>query len=278
MAADKVKRAERMVALTQVLMAKPNVLIPLTTLAERFGTAKSTISEDLLSVRESLRLSYQGRLETLPGAAGGVRYVPEISEREAGLVLHELALKLSSPERIVAGAFLYMTDLLFNPAVLRPLGLIFAGAFRQHKPDAIVTVETKGIPLALVTAEALGLPMVVVRHGNKVTEGSSVSINYLSGSSGRIQTMSLSRRALDPGTKVLLIDDFMKAGSTARALINLMTEFEATVAGIGVLMETALTREPKLVEDYLALLRLEEFDPVSGITVVRPVPSQVEGQ
>lgn len=264
--ADKVKRAKRMVAITQVLMAKPNVIVPLNTLAERFGTAKSTISEDLLSVRESLRLSQQGRLETLPGAAGGVRYVPEISKSEAERVLQELAQELSRPERIVAGAFLYMTDLLFNPSVLRPVGLIFAGAFRQAKPDVIVTVETKGIPLALVTSEALGVPMVVARHGNKVTEGSSVSINYLSGSSGRIQTMSLSRRALDPGTRVLLIDDFMKAGSTARGLINLMAEFEVTVVGTGVLMETAFRHEPKLVENYLALLRLEEFDPLS----VRP--------
>lgn len=267
---DKMKRAERMVAVMQVLMSKPNVLIPLTVLAERFGAAKSTISEDLLAVKESRQLSTKGRLETVSGAAGGVRYIPEISQEEADHFLEELSERLSSKDRVLAGGFLYMTDLLYDPAVLRPLGLIFAGAFREKKPDVVVTIETKGIPLALITAEALGVPMVIIRHGNKVTEGSAVSINYVSGSSKRIQSMSLARRALEPGRRVLIIDDFMKAGGTALGMINLMKEFEADVVGIGVLMETLTENEPKLVDKYLSLLQIHQMDPFNGTAVVIP--------
>lgn len=268
---EKMKRAERMVAITQVLMSKPNVLTPLTLFAERFGTAKSTISEDLMAVKSSLLLSGQGRLETISGAAGGARYIPEIAKEEAAQFLNELAERLSIKERILAGGFLYMTDLLFDPSILRPLGLIFAGAFREKKPDVVVTIETKGIPLALVTAEALGLPMVVIRSGNKVTEGSSVSINYVSGSSRRIQTMSLSRRALEPQQRVLIIDDFMKAGGTALGMKNLMAEFEADVIGIGVLVQAQMNADPKLVEGYLALLQLKELDLNTGRTSVVPI-------
>lgn len=267
---DKMKRAERMVAVMQVLISKPNILIPLTVLAERFGAAKSTISEDLLAVKESMRLSGQGRLETVSGAAGGVRYIPEISKEEADRFLVELAQRLSTPDRVLAGGFLYMTDLLYDPSVLKPLGLIFAGAFREKKPDIVVTIETKGIPLALITAEALGVPMVIIRHGNKVTEGSAVSINYVSGSSKRIQSMSLGRRALEAGKKVLMIDDFMKAGGTALGMMNLMKEFEADVVGIGVLMETSKENEPKLVSKYLSLLELGELDPFKGTAVIVP--------
>ncbi|KLU67180.1 Pur operon repressor [Desulfosporosinus acididurans] len=267
---EKMKRAERMVAITQLLMANPNILTPLTFFAERFGTAKSTISEDLMAVKGSLQLSGQGRLETISGAAGGVRYIPEISDKEAAHFLSSLAQRLSEKERILAGGFLYMTDLLYDPAVLRPLGLIFASAFREKEPEVVVTIETKGIPLALVTAEALGLPMVVIRTGNKVTEGSSVSINYVSGSSRRIQTMSLSRRALDPRRKVLVIDDFMKAGGTALGIKNLMHEFEADVIGIGVLVETQITSEAKLVDGYLSLLKLRELDLNCGKSTIVP--------
>ena len=270
---EKMKRAERMVAITQVLMLKPNVLTPLSLFAERFGTAKSTISEDLMAVKGSLLLSGQGHIETISGASGGVRYIPEIAHEEAKQFLSKLSELLSDKERILAGGFLYMTDLLFDPSVLRPLGLIFAGAFRDKLPDVVVTIETKGIPLALVTAEALGLPMVVIRTGNKVTEGSSVSINYVSGSSRRIQTMSLSRRALEPKRRVLVIDDFMKAGGTALGIRNLMTEFEADVVGIGVLVEARMTEEPKLVEGYLSLLQLKELDFYTGKTSVVPVVS-----
>ncbi|HVJ49882.1 pur operon repressor [Desulfitobacterium sp.] len=269
---DKMKRAERMVAVMQILMSKPNRLIPLTILAERFGAAKSTISEDLLALKESLDSTGQGRLETVSGAAGGVRYIPEISQREAENFLQELAQQLSVKERILTGSFLYMTDLLYDPSILRPLGLIFAGAFQEKKPDVVVTIETKGIPLALVTAEALGIPMVIIRHGNKVTEGSAVSINYVSGSSKRIQSMSLGRRALESGKKVLLIDDFMKAGGTSLGMINLMQEFEVNVVGLGVLMESLTENEPKIVHHYLSLLQLMELDPVQGIAIVNPSP------
>lgn len=257
---DKLKRAERMVAITQILMAKPNVLIPLTVLADRFGTAKSTISEDLFAVREGLSFAKQGRLETISGAAGGVRYIPEISPEEAYKFLVEFARRLSNKDRILTGGFLYMTDLLFDPTILRSLGLIFAGAFRDKKPDVVVTIETKGIPLALVTAGALGIPMVIIRHGNKVTEGSSVSINYFSGSARRIQTMTLSRRALDPGQKILIIDDFMKAGGTARGMINLMGEFGANVIGIAVLIEATSRNTSKLVDRYLSLLQFNDLE------------------
>lgn len=268
---EKMKRAERMVAITQVLMLKPNVLTPLTLFAEQFRTAKSTISEDLMAVKGSLLHSGLGHLETISGAAGGVRYIPEISKEEATQVLSSLAERLNDRDRILAGGFLYMTDLLFDPAVLRPLGLIFAGAFRDKKPDVVVTIETKGIPLALVTAEALGLPMVVIRTGNKVTEGSSVSINYVSGSSRRIQTMSLSRRALEPKRRVLIIDDFMKAGGTALGIKNLMEEFDADVVGIGILVEAQISSEPKLVEGYLSLLQLKELNQYSAKAKVVPV-------
>lgn len=267
---DKMKRAERMVAVLQVLMSKPNMLIPLTMLAERFGAAKSTISEDLLAVKETMHSTGQGRLETVSGAAGGVRYIPEISAEEANEFLVNLAERLSNQDRVLAGGFLYMTDLLYDPSILRPLGLIFASAFREKKPDVVVTIETKGIPLALFTAEALGVPMVIIRHGNKVTEGTAVSINYVSGSSRRIQSMTLGRRALEPGRKVLVIDDFMKAGGTALGMINLLKEFDADVVGLGILMETPREEEPKLVDHYLSLLQLRELDPFKGVVQVIP--------
>jgi len=268
---DKMKRAERLIAITQLLMGNANTLLPLAFLAERFGAAKSTISEDLVTIRETLSLTGQGKLETVSGAAGGVRFIPGMSNVEAAGFLSELARRLSDKERILPGGFLYLSDILFNPALLRPLGYIFAGAFRERKPDMVITIETKGIPLALVTAEALGLPMEIIRHGNKVTEGSSVSINYVSGSTKRIQSMSLSRRALEKGKKVLLIDDFMKAGGTLVGMMNLMSEFEANVVGAGVLMEAAGASEGKLVEQYLSLLRLTKLEPAAGIVEIKPV-------
>jgi len=263
------KRTERMVALTEILMYHPNELLPLSFFAERFATAKSTISEDLMIIKESLRLTGRGTLETIPGAAGGVKFMPAIPRDEAVLFLERLAERLNNSQRILPGGFLYMADLLYDPAVVRPLGLIFAGIFRSKKPEAVVTIETKGIPLALMTADSLGVPAVVIRHGNKFTEGSSVSINYVSGSSKRIQTMTLARKALEIGKRVLIIDDFIKAGGTAKGIISLMQEFEAEVVGLGILMEDASWKESRLIEDYLALLQFRETNLSAGKMTIK---------
>ena len=56
-----------------------------------------------------------------------------------------------------------------------------------------MTVATKGIPLAYAVANYLDVPVVIARKDNKVTEGPTVSINYVSGSSKRIQTMTLAK-------------------------------------------------------------------------------------
>ncbi len=59
-----------------------------------------------------------------------------------------------------------------------------------------MTVETKGIPIAQAVAHHLNVPFIIVRRDSKVTEGPTVSINYVSGSSKRIQTMLFSKRSL----------------------------------------------------------------------------------
>jgi purine operon repressor len=120
-----------------------------------------------------------------------------------------------------------------------------------------------------MTARALNIPLVIVRRNTKVTEGPTVSINYLSGSARRIQSMSLSRRAVKKDTRSIFIDDFMKAGGTAMGILELMKEFENEVVGIGVLIETKQP-ERKLVGDYLSLLTLNEVDQDNGIIDITP--------
>ena len=71
--------------------------------------------------------------------------------------------------------------------------------------------------------------------------------------------MVLSKRSLSQGSKVLIIDDFMKAGGTVNGMISLLDEFQAQLAGIAVLVE-AEKAEERLVEDYLSLIRLSDVD------------------
>ncbi|MEC1673318.1 pur operon repressor [Bacillus mojavensis] len=255
----KFRRSGRLVDLTNYLLTHPHELIPLTFFSERYESAKSSISEDLTIIKQTFEQQGIGTLLTVPGAAGGVKYIPKMKQAEAEEFVQTLGQSLANPERILPGGYVYLTDILGKPSVLSKVGKLFASVFADREIDVVMTVATKGIPLAYAAASYLNVPVVIVRKDNKVTEGSTVSINYVSGSSNRIQTMSLAKRSMKTGSNVLIIDDFMKAGGTINGMISLLDEFNANVAGIGVLVEAEGVNE-RLVDEYMSLLTLSTIN------------------
>ncbi|MDO7908567.1 pur operon repressor [Paenibacillus sp. JX-17] len=267
----KLKRSARLVEMTQFLLSRPHTLIPLTTFAERYGAAKSSISEDLAIIKEVFEDEGTGELQTLAGAAGGVKYIPHLAKEHALEFIHGLCEQLAQPDRILPGGYLYMSDLLGEPGIMNEAGKMIATAFRNQDIDVVMTVETKGIPLAYATGAQLNLPVVLVRRDHQVTEGSAVSINYVSGSHKSLHTMSLSRRAMKEKSRVLIVDDFMKAGGTIQGMVDLLAEFNATVAGVGVLVESgSVDNDERLLHDYVSLANLTVVDPRSKQIAVKP--------
>ncbi len=273
---SRVRRVERIAALSKMLADRPHELIPLSYFCEYFGIAKSTLSEDLLSVRQSFNAFDLGVVETVFGAAGGVRYLPYRRGNAANKVLRKITESLTSGSRIIPGGFIYMSDILYDWNLMEAVGEIFMTRFADLRPDCIMTVETKGILPAMMVARAFNKPLVIARRDSRVTEGSSISINYLSGSTKRIQTMSLTKRAMQPGQRVIIIDDFMKAGGTAKGMSELVRESGATTVGIGVLVATARP-DRKLVDHYMPLLVLRKVDEEAKKVNLEPQLDAVEG-
>ena len=261
------RRTERIVRLTRELLAHPGAPLSLTDIATQFDAAKSSISEDLAIIRTVMEEDGDGALRTQTGAAGGVEWRADLAGTRARAFADSAMARLSDGERILPGGYLYMSDLLGEPEVLRLAGRMFAGMFADVEPDLVLTVETKGIPLAVMTAQYLSCPFVVARRDHKWSEGSSVSTNYVSGSDHRIQSMSLSKRSIRAGARVLVIDDFMKAGGTVKGLMSLVREFSAHVVGTGVFMATTQPVN-KLVADYVSLLSLTAVDEATRQVVI----------
>jgi purine operon repressor len=255
----KFRRSERLIDMTTYLIEHPRQVVPLTFFADRYGSAKSSISEDLAIIKQTFEERGLGTLQTIAGATGGVKYSVKISEQEARPFVEELCQLIASPDRLLPGGYLYMTDILGDPSIVQRAGKIIASAYADSSIDVVMTVATKGIPLAYAVASQLNVPVVMVRRDNKVTEGSTVSINYVSGSTKRIQTMVLSKRSLSEGSKVLIVDDFMKAGGTIKGMISMLEEFRAHVSGIAVLVESEEIEE-RLVDDYISLVQLSNVN------------------
>ncbi|TDT63449.1 pur operon repressor [Fonticella tunisiensis] len=266
---ERLQRKERVAAIVKILSDNPNKVISLGYFSELFSAARSTLSEDIAIVKRVIETLESGRIETLAGASGGVKYIPGMAKRAEEEFLQELCSMLKNPERIIPGGFLYMNDIIYSPEISSKIGTILAGYFIDRNPDYVLTVETKGIPIAIMTARALNVPLIIVRRDSKVTEGSTVSINYVSGSSKRIQTMSLSKRSVKKGSRCIFVDDFMKAGGTAAGIIDLMKEFDSTVVGIGVLVEGEAPVK-KLVQNYVSLMRLESVNEEKGEVIIYP--------
>lgn len=255
----KVRRSERLVDMTQYLLEHPHTLIPLPFFAKRYGSAKSSISEDLSIIKKTFLSRDKGYLETLPGAAGGVRFIPEVSTDFGKDVINDLCDRLSEKDRLLPGGYVYLSDLLGEPELLRQVGQIIASRYSDQKIDAVMTVATKGVPIAQAVSYYLNVPFVIVRRDSKITEGSTVSVNYVSGSSERIEKMELSKRSLKRGSRVLVVDDFMKGGGTVNGMKGLIEEFEAELAGIMVFAESTFSGR-RMVDSYESLLCVEEVD------------------
>lgn len=264
----KIRRSERLIDMTQYLLSHPHALVSLTYFSERYGSAKSSISEDLGIVKKTFQTRGLGDVQTIPGASGGVRFIPSMTKEEAKEIIHTLCNRLSEEDRLLPGGYIYLSDLLGEPALLREVGRLIASKYTDKEVDAVMTVATKGVPIAQAVSSYLNVPFVIVRRDSKITEGSTVSVNYVSGSSERIEKMTLSKRSLPSNSRVLIVDDFMKGGGTISGMRSLIEEFGAKLIGICVFAESKYNGE-RAVKEYDSLLFVKDVDTrTKNITVV----------
>jgi adenine phosphoribosyltransferase len=131
-----------------------------------------------------------------------------------------------------------ITPLLADPdgfaAVVE--GLASAGRGPDGMPvvDKVVGMEARGFILAAPVALALGVGFVPVRKAGKLpaaTHQVSYELEY------GAAVLEVHRDALAPGDRVLLVDDVLATGGTARATVELVAACGAEAVGFAVLME-----------------------------------------
>ena len=100
--------------------------------------------------------------------------------------------------------------------------------------DKVVGMEARGFLFAAPVALALGCGFVPVRKPGKLPwETRSVSYQLEYGT----ETLEIHTDAMAPGDRVLLVDDVLATGGTARATADLVERCGGTVHGLAVLME-----------------------------------------
>ena len=226
-------RTERLIRTVSRFLSFPSKQISLTQLAEVFKVSKTVVSDDVSIIDKAFSIEGMGGITVDRGRTGGASFIPDISSEYRLKMLKSIVSKLSSPDRVLPGGLIYYGDILFDPQFVLPLG----------------------IPLALYTAHYLGVPLGVCRFRNRASDGSAVTVHYPA-TNGDVRAMYLGTRILSRGDNVVIIDDFMRGGSTASGMELVTKEFGAKLAGTAFFMTTSLP-EKKVISSYRSLLRLE---------------------
>ena len=250
------QRTERLVRLAAKFMLCPSKLVSLTDLAGKFNVSKTVISDDVEVISSAMTAEGFGQMQVDRGRSGGARFVPLCTPEYRNDILENIAETLTDPDRFLPGGLIYYSDLIFNPEIALSLGYATASLFTDSEPDVVMTSEVKGIPVAMFAAYALGVPLAVCRFRNRPSDGAAVGVHYPT-ASGDVKTMYMGTRQLHRGSRVLIVDDFMRGGSTAAGMLLMAKQFEAEVAGVGIFIES---EEPvaKAVPEYRSLLTLSQ--------------------
>lgn len=128
---------------------------------------------------------------------------------------------------------------LHNPKlrarIIRELSL----SFQDAKVDAIVGIESRGFVIAMGMAEAMGKALVPVRKLGKLPPpviGENYSLEYGS------ETIEISKGIIRKGERVVIADDLLATGGTARAAANLIERSGGIVVGYAFVIELPALR------------------------------------
>jgi adenine phosphoribosyltransferase len=141
--------------------------------------------------------------------------------------------------------FYDITTLLKDPTGLHELIDGLAANYTASPVDVVLGVEARGFIFAPAIAYRLGAGFVPVRKAGKLpSETASVSYALEYGS----DTLEIHKDAIQPGQRVLIVDDLLATGGTAAACVELVNGLGGQVVGVAFAIELLFLNGRKKLE------------------------------
>lgn len=145
--------------------------------------------------------------------------------------------------RILPGDVLKVDSFLnhqIDVALISDCGAEWKRLFENEGVTRILTIEASGIGIACITALAFGVPVVFAKKMKGLNlSGDCYSTKVHSYTKGQTYDVMVSKKYIEPGDRVLIIDDFLAKGSALNGLIEIVEQAGATVVGCGIAIEKA---------------------------------------
>ena len=117
-------------------------------------------------------------------------------------------------------------------------GREFYNRFGNCGVNRIVTIEASGIGIACITAQFFNVPVIYAKKSKTLNlSGNVYSVKARSYTRQDEYEVFISKDYLHKGDRVLIIDDFLAQGNALKALVEIMKQAGAVIAGVGIVIE-----------------------------------------
>lgn len=174
----------------------------------------------------------------------------------------DLKSKIKRVPEFKGVVFWDITPILKDKHAFRQCIRELAGHFRNEEINVVASNEARGFIIGAAVAHELGVGFVPIRKKGKLppkVHSLSYSKEYES------DVIEVKDDGVEPGDRVLLVDDLLATGGTIMANAALVEKLGGKVVGMGFLVELEYLQPRKLIGDKYpihSLIRLENTDPI----------------
>ncbi|MBQ7290863.1 MAG: xanthine phosphoribosyltransferase, partial [Clostridia bacterium] len=122
--------------------------------------------------------------------------------------------------------------------LLDQMGKEFYERFKEQSITKVLTIEASGIAIACFVAKYFGVPLLFAKKSKSVNIDGDMYVAEVESFTHKTKNQVIvSKKFLQKGDRVLIIDDFLANGCALQGLISITKDAGATVEGIGIAVE-----------------------------------------
>jgi xanthine phosphoribosyltransferase len=178
-----------------------------------------------------------------------------------------LKQKIMKEGIVLSGQVLKVDSFLnhqMDPQLMMEIGKEFAQRFKEEGITRVLTIESSGIAPAIMTALVLGVPMIFARKQKSLTLRDDIYVQEVySFTKQEKNEITISKKFIHPGDRVLILDDFLAHGEAAFGLAKIAEQAGAVVSGIGIVIEKSFQQGASKLQE--AGYRLESLARVASL-------------
>ena len=127
-----------------------------------------------------------------------------------------------------------ITPLLASPDAFRIMVDAFGDRYAEKGVTQVVGIEARGFVIAAALAYRLEAGLTLVRKPGKLPAETLTTAYELEYGTDQLE---VHRDAVQPGTRVVLVDDVLATGGTIRATLDLLQRLQCDIVEVAVLIE-----------------------------------------